>query len=379
MNSTHFIEFPAAVPPAAKTGICLHGHTLHSRENLEFLSGILARVAPLAWLAHRHCGRNSRGVVPIDFSRLWWTPPLSAHQFWEMETRRVENELGLDAVVSITDHDNLEAPLALRVLEEAVNTPVSLEWTVPYASTYFHLGVHNLPADQAHSLFAAMRAYTAAPSPAGLGDVLSELDRHREVLIVLNHALWDEKAIGKEHHRHCLEEFLDRFAERIHALEWNGFRSRRENLAVAALSEGTGIPLVAGGDSHGRQPGAVLNLTEADCMDEFAHQVRRRRQPWIAIMPEHREHLTLRILEAICEVLREDPSHGLGWIRWGDRVFYRNDAGDAVPLSRLWRASSVPLIIRTFVGLMFLIDAGLGHSQLRHAMRLALARGEEAA
>jgi len=296
-----------------------------------------------------------------------------------METRQVENQLCLKAVVSITDHDNLDAPMSLRVLEGSVDTPLSLEWTVPYQNTFFHLGVHNLPADEAHSLFAAMRNYTAAPSSEGLDDVLAELDQHREVLIVLNHALWDETGVGKDRHRQCLDAFLGRFSERIHALEWNGFRSRRENLAVAALASSRGIPLAAGGDSHGRRPSTVINLSEADCLSEFVLDIRRRRQPAIAIMPEHREHRTLRILEAVCEVLREDPSHGLGWKRWGDRVFYRNDAGATVPLSSYWRESAVPFIIRTFVGLMFLVDAGLGHSQLRQAMRLALARSEEAA
>ena len=337
---------------------------------------MLLRFAPLAWTVRWH-HRVSRRKGSLDFSRLWWTPPLSAHQAWELEKNRVETELGLTPVVSITDHDNLEAPMALRVLDEADTTPVSVEWTVPYRDTFFHLGVHNLPADEAQALFAAMESYTAEPRVANLGDLLSSLHRRRQVLIVLNHPLWDEKGLGGDRHRRRLEELLKRFGGTIHALEWNGFRSWRENSEVLALSQSLQFPLVAGGDRHGRQPSSVLSVSAAECFDEFVDDVRRRRQSSIVLMPGYREQLRLRVVESICEVLRDDPSHSLGWRRWSDRVFYRNDAGDAVPLSRIWQKTSIPFPIWHFVGLMSLLDAGLGHSQLRSAMRFALMQGEE--
>ena len=48
-------------------------------------------------------------------------------------------------MVSITDHDDINAPMLLRSLESALGAiPVSVEWTVPFHETSFHIGIHNL-------------------------------------------------------------------------------------------------------------------------------------------------------------------------------------------------------------------------------------------
>ena len=55
--------------------------------------------------------------------------------------------LGLAPPVSLTDHDGIEAPITLRILDTFRDLPVSVEWTVPFKETFFHLGVHDLPPD----------------------------------------------------------------------------------------------------------------------------------------------------------------------------------------------------------------------------------------
>jgi len=52
--------------------------------------------------------------------------------------RQIAN-LGLRPLVSLTDHDNIDAGLALE------DEPISVEWTVPYERSIVHLGIHNLP------------------------------------------------------------------------------------------------------------------------------------------------------------------------------------------------------------------------------------------
>ena len=51
----------------------------------------------------------------------------------------------LPGLVSITDHDDIQAPMLLRTVPSSRHIPVSVEWTVPFGTTAFHLGIHNLP------------------------------------------------------------------------------------------------------------------------------------------------------------------------------------------------------------------------------------------
>jgi hypothetical protein len=53
-----------------------------------------------------------------------------------VEKRSIERELGLAALVSITDHDNIEAASQLGALEETEQAPISMEWMVPFGPSY---------------------------------------------------------------------------------------------------------------------------------------------------------------------------------------------------------------------------------------------------
>jgi hypothetical protein len=54
------------------TGVCLHGHTMHSQECLSFLPRYLHPVPGISQLVS-HYERARR----VDFGRAWWTPPLT--------------------------------------------------------------------------------------------------------------------------------------------------------------------------------------------------------------------------------------------------------------------------------------------------------------
>jgi hypothetical protein len=80
-------------------------------------------------------------------------------------------ELGLEAFVSLFDHDNIEAPMHLRVLQESKDIPISVEWTVPFGDAVLHLGVHNLPVREACPIMRTMAEVTVRKKGSDLDGV----------------------------------------------------------------------------------------------------------------------------------------------------------------------------------------------------------------
>jgi len=156
-----------------RAAVSLHGHTNRSKESLRFIPE-LARKGPMLHEAlEKQC---NKARFPVDFSRAYWTPPLTPKLAYETEKNQIENTLDLRSMVSLTDHDNIEAPLMLRTEREAAKTPISLEWSVPFSGTIFHLGVHNLPSRQALSIMDELAAYTRKPDERRLMELLAMLD-----------------------------------------------------------------------------------------------------------------------------------------------------------------------------------------------------------
>ena len=85
---------------------------------------------PLLERLERRSHSNHR--IPIDWARSYWTPPLTPKLAFDLESRQIE-KLNLAALVSISDHDNIQAPLLLRSVPSARHIPISVEWTAPYA------------------------------------------------------------------------------------------------------------------------------------------------------------------------------------------------------------------------------------------------------
>ena len=149
-------------------GVSLHSHTNQSRETLDFIAemstdwGLLQPV--MRW-AERRCLKTT-GIQP-DYARSYWTPPLTPRLAFDLERVQIEDRLQLPAMVSLTDHDDITAPMLLRALATARQIPVSLEWTVPYGGpgspTAFHLGIHNLPSATGAEWMQRIAEFTAIP------------------------------------------------------------------------------------------------------------------------------------------------------------------------------------------------------------------------
>jgi len=335
--------------------VSLHSHTCYSHEGFGILEKILKRYLS----KQQSCGAGSQ----LDRTRIWWTPPCPPYHAWSLEKNQIER-LQLHPLVSLTDHDQIEAPLKLRILQTCRRVPVSLEWTVPYGPALFHLGIHNLAAERAPAVFATLAHYTSMPRPRDLRSILETLAADRQVLIVFNHPLWDETGLGAERHAVCAARFLHMHHRWIHALELNGFRPWKENRKTIQLAHTFQRPVISGGDRHGFEPSALLDLTNAETFTEYAEQVRSGHTN-ILVMRQYREPRRLRTLQCVREMLQDYPSHGGNASRWTDRVFYQGEDGEVRSLARMSGLSSP-----TCFELAVKIAGLLSHPNLQRTFRL---------
>ena len=212
-TSLHFLWKNRAVPERYSAAVSIHSHTHHSKENLRFLHTFKLPL-PLIPAALRLAGWHHRWATGRDLSvaRVLWTPPLSPEEAAGVEAGQIR-KLGLEPLVSLTDHDDIESGLDLR-RNHAPPMPVSLEWTVPFdGAPFFHVGVHNLPEAQCRAMAAKLFDYTAHPDRARLAELFEMLHQREDVLVVLNHPMWDEVDVGAAAHRAVACQLLSQYGK----------------------------------------------------------------------------------------------------------------------------------------------------------------------
>ena len=326
----HILRNAENLAPKAKTGVSLHCHTEHSKEMLDFIPHYAEKLPIIAqfWRKERDKYLEKEGKG-IDFSTAYWSPPLTATSVYEIEKRQIENA-GLAPLVSLTDHDSINANLEVNQTERS---PISLEWTVPFEFGFFHVGVHNLPADRAAELTEILLDYTFNKenhNAERLTQMFAMLNEIPTVLVILNHPLWDIEIVGAERHEILLKNFIRQHGRWIHAFEINGFRSWSENKAVIEMAEALGLPVATGGDRHGCKPNTVINLTRAETFEEFVDEIRSDKRSEVVLMPEYRYPLHSRQMQSFGEILSPYPEFREGRQRWFDRVFFDTGDGNGV-------------------------------------------------
>jgi hypothetical protein len=328
-----------------RTGVSIHSHTSRSREGLDFIERIFESHPLLStFIRAQEKAADKRGL-PIDFAQGYWNPPLCPRSAYEVEKNQIEQTLGMQALVSLTDHDCIDAPLLLRVVPAMHDAPVSLEWTVPFQSAKFHIGVHNLPGARAQELVDELKACTAQPSTERVCDLLRTLHAIPEVLVVFNHPLWNLYASPAAEFARNLEDFLALNSGHMHALELNGLRRREENRQVAELAARWQQIVVSGGDRHGCEPNANLNLTNAASFDEWVQELRRERRSQVLFMPQYCDSRAARFYQTFLDAVAHYPDHSDGASRWDQRTYHPGRDGSIQPLSLLW--ARVPLFLQT--------------------------------
>ncbi|HEV8593360.1 MAG TPA: hypothetical protein VGQ55_14750 [Pyrinomonadaceae bacterium] len=367
----HILREAEKLTPRAKTGVSLHCHTEHSKEMLDFVPHYAEKLPIIAtfWRKERdrYLEREGRG---IDFSTAYWSPPLTPHDVYGIEKQQI-NDAGLEAIVSLTDHDTIDGSLTVNESNENSRAPISLEWTVPFEFGFFHVGVHNLPKDRAVELTKTLLDYTFVEenhTTEKLTEMFAMLNEIPEALVILNHPLWDIELVGKGRHEALLKDFIRVHARWIHAFEINGFRSWSENKAVIELAEAIGMPIATGGDRHGCKPNTVINLTNAETFEEFAHEIRVDKRSEVVLMPEYEYPLHSRQMQSFAEILKYYPQFPEGRQKWFQRVFF--DTGDGkgvVPLSAHGWLRGGPLWLRIAVWTL----GGFGSPAMRPFFRIA--------
>jgi hypothetical protein len=227
----------------------------------------------------------------------------------------------------------------LRTERETAHTPISLEWSVPFAGTIFHLGVHNLPSGEAQAIMDDLAAYTRSPNDLRLCELLAMLDAFPDVLVVFNHPLWTQACVGVHRDDQVLDRFLECAAQFLHAFEINATRSSTENNRVGQLAEQWRLPLVSGGDRHGCEASGALNLSRAETFCEFVSEIRQEQRSHVLLMPQYTEPVSIRTTRTLLDVIRTYPENPMGTRRWDERIFHPDaNGGPDRPISALWKA-----------------------------------------
>ncbi len=114
-----------------RAGVSLHGHTNQSEETLDLLANFGNQFPIMRPLLARLEERSEKlHGIHIDYARSYWTPPMNPRLAFDLESRQIE-KLNLASMVSLSDHDNIKAPMLLRTVASARQIPVYVEWTEP--------------------------------------------------------------------------------------------------------------------------------------------------------------------------------------------------------------------------------------------------------
>jgi len=365
------------------TGVSLHSHTNQSRETLDFLANLGNRYAAIRPILAR-LERRAQELygIRVDYATSYWTPPMTPKLAFDLESGQIE-QLDLQSMVSITDHDNIAAPMLLRTVPSARRIPVSVEWSVPYGGVQdFHLCVHNLPSGRARQWMRTLAAFTANPSEPQLREILVALHDEPNVLVVFNHPMWDLFLVGQEKHRFLVNEFLQKYGAWLHALELNGLRNWEENRAFRCLAQQWNMLLISGGDRHGVEPNANINLTNAASFTEFVHEIRRERRSSVLFMPQYAQPWKHRLLQSTLDAIRDYPDFPQGSRTWDERAYHSDANGVMSPLSEIWPKGRPPFSIHWAIKAVQMLGNGPVSGGLRIAWndegqrRLALCEQE---
>ncbi len=350
-----------------RSGVSLHSHTNQSKETLNFLAKFgnqYPLMRPLMARLERRSEANHG--MRVNYAAGYWTPPMTPKLAFDLEKGQIE-QLDLAPMVSLSDHDTIAAPIMLRSLSSERKIPVSVEWSVPYGAQSFHLGVHNLPSSKAGQWMKTLADYTRSPSERQLKEILNGLDAEPGVLVIFNHPLWDLYLVGKERHAFLVNEFMQKCGAWLHAFELNGLRHWDENRAVLQLADKWNMLLISGGDRHGVEPNANINLTDATSFAEFVHEVRHEKRSSVLFLPQYAEPWKYRMLRSTIDAVRYYPDFPQCSRTWDQRVYHPDANGVPRPLSELWPDGTAPWVMTFCIGIVRMMGKGLVSGGLRMA------------
>lgn len=250
--------------------VSLHNHSCHSVEKLASLNEVVKLWFMRPFRKTLQAAFGLAAVPDLNYAEIYYQPPQTPEEVFLVERSNVE-ELGFrDILVGITDHDEVAGSVELlrKRPTEAQRNPLGEELSFRFDDYLFHLGITGLPEAGIDETHAELQAAAYAERV----DDVFEILRASGCLVVLNHPLvpW-----GKDPERTIpVQELLGRYGWAIHALEYNGMRSREENDRVLQLAKHVRKPVVGGGDSHLLLASSVLSVSQAGSFQDFADEVK---------------------------------------------------------------------------------------------------------
>jgi hypothetical protein len=142
----------------------------------------------------------------------------------------------------------------------------------------------------------------------------------------------------------------------IHAVELNGLRDAEENRATMRLARETEHLMISGGDRHGLEPNANINLTRATNFTDFVQEIRVERRSHIHFMDQYLEPWRRRIWQSTLNAVTDFPQFSPGWQRWDERAFHPDAEGVMRSLCELWPDGKAPLALMTAIQIVRLGD-----------------------
>jgi hypothetical protein len=125
--------------------------------------------------------------------------------------------------------------------------------------------------------------------------------------------------------------------------------------------------LISGGDRHGVEPNANINLSNASSFNQFVHDVRKERRSNVLFMPQYAEPWKHRILQSTMDAIRDYPEFPQGSQNWDQRVYHPDANGNIRPLSEIWPGGHAPRILNSLLFLVRMMGKGPFSSSLRYA------------
>jgi hypothetical protein len=141
------------------------------------------------------------------------------------------------------------------------------------------------------------------------------------------------------------------------------------------------LVLISGGDRHGVEANAHINLTNATSFTEFVHEIRRERKSNILFMPQYAQPWKHRLLQATLDAIRDYPDFPQGSRTWDERAYHPDANGVVRPLSEIWPNGNTPLSIQCVINAVQMLGSRPVSGGLRmawnDASQLRLALGEQ--
>ena len=248
-----------------RTGVSLHSHTNQSKETLDFLANLGNQYPVLRPLLARLESRSEQmHGVRVDYAASYWTPPMTPKLAFDLESRQIEK---LDVASHGFHHrprQHQGAHAAAHGSERAADSGFGGVERALRRRAVVSPG-RTQPAQRPRSRVDgdAGGLYGQPQRRAADGDSGCAATRNRmcwwSSTIPCGTFTWS----GQEKHEFLVNEFLQKNGAWLHALELNGLRHWDENRAVRRLAERWNMLLISGGDRHGVEPNANINLTNA--------------------------------------------------------------------------------------------------------------------